>query len=234
MVHTRGGQLRLAANGIYSLNLVEKEFSEVRSSNLPHPSRGVRALGCGRVGFCLQAVDMLIAFVASNRSKRLRLDTVGLPENFGHRPPSKVEARGNRTVEPHALTSAVPIIVICSAPNRLSRLHEPRWFVSTARRCQRPTGDTKRGAGVLPPPLCVRVDGCFFALAVPKNNLYLLIPADGAASVDASFGPVGAGAGQDGPVRGARHDLVAYAEVAGAQTGLRPHDGGSMGGPTAQ
>jgi hypothetical protein len=50
-------------------------------------------------------------------------------------------------VEPHARISAVPVIVIWSAPKRLSRLHDARWFVSTARRCQRPTGNEKR-AGV--------------------------------------------------------------------------------------
>src|SRR5215212_9946457 len=59
-------------------------------------------------------------------------------------------------VKPHALISAVPVIVICSAPYRLSPLHDARWFFSTARRCQRPTG-TKRGAGFLhPAPVCAR------------------------------------------------------------------------------
>src|SRR3712207_4175592 len=37
-------------------------------------------------------------------------------------------------VEPHALISALPIMVSCSAPNKPSRLHDARWFVFTARR----------------------------------------------------------------------------------------------------
>jgi hypothetical protein len=71
-----------------------------------------------------------------------------------HRPPSKVEARSNRTVEPHALISAVPVIVICSAPYRLSRLHDARWFVSTARHCQSQQA-RKEGRGSCTPPLYV-------------------------------------------------------------------------------
>src|SRR5215211_4098185 len=84
------------------------------------------------------------------------LEVVGMTNQRGliTLPPRSKHAA--TAVEPHALISVVPVIVISSAPNRLSRLHDARWFVSTARRCQRPTG-TKRGAGFKnPAPVCVR------------------------------------------------------------------------------